>query len=155
MSFDFYPYLYGMGGGVFKNQAAGDYTVTLNSEQGRAALDYYINLAREAGHPKTAAMDQADLIQNMVIGKTPNVMMAAQAAVRRSAEIGRGPLGSEFGRLSRHRFVDMHQPRALAIGWAASHATFPTIASAPRSSFCAGTRPRRRKWRRRRQAASR
>jgi multiple sugar transport system substrate-binding protein len=79
VSFDFYPYLYGFGGSVFRNQAAGDYTVTLNSEQGRTALDYYIRLAREAGHPKTAAMDQADLIQNMVTGKTGHVMMVIAA----------------------------------------------------------------------------
>ena len=79
VSFDFYPYLYGFGGSIFKNQAAGDYTVTLNSEQGRTALDYYIRLAREAGHPKTAAMDQADLIQNMVTGKTAHVMMVIAA----------------------------------------------------------------------------
>jgi len=79
VSFDFYPYLYGFGGSLFKNQPAGDYTVTLNSEQGRTALDYYIRLAREAGHPKTAAMDQADLIQNMVTGKTAHVMMVISA----------------------------------------------------------------------------
>jgi multiple sugar transport system substrate-binding protein len=79
VSFDFYPYLYGFGGSLFKNQAVGDYTVTLNSEQGRTALDYYIRLAREAGHPKTAAMDQADLIQNMVTGKTAHVMMVIAA----------------------------------------------------------------------------
>lgn len=79
VSFDFYPYLYGFGGSLFKNQTAGDYTVTLNSEQGRTALDYYIRLAREAGHPKTAAMDQADLIQNMVTGKTAHVMMVIAA----------------------------------------------------------------------------
>ena len=53
--------------------------MTLNSEQGRAALNYYIGLAREAGHPKTAAMDQADLIQNMVTGKTAHVMMVISA----------------------------------------------------------------------------
>jgi|HubBroStandDraft_4_1064222.scaffolds.fasta_scaffold02276_3 multiple sugar transport system substrate-binding protein len=79
VSFDFYPYLYGFGGAIFKDQAAGDYKVTLNSEQGRTALDYYIRLAREAGHPKTAAMDQADLIQNMVTGKTAHVMMVIAA----------------------------------------------------------------------------
>src|SRR5918993_101353 len=42
VSFDYYPYLYGFGGSVFKDQAAGDYSVVLNSEQGRTALDYYI-----------------------------------------------------------------------------------------------------------------
>jgi multiple sugar transport system substrate-binding protein len=79
VSFDFYPYLFGFGGSIFKDQAKGDYTVTLNSELGRTALDYYIRLAREAGHPKTAAMDQADLIQNMVTGKTAHVMMVISA----------------------------------------------------------------------------
>jgi multiple sugar transport system substrate-binding protein len=79
VSFDFYPYLYGFGGSIFRNQAAGDYTVALNSEQGRTALDYYIRLAREAGHPKTAAMDQADVIQNIVTGKAAHVMMVIAA----------------------------------------------------------------------------
>ena len=79
VSFDFYPYLYGFGGSLFKDQAAGDYTVILNNEQGRTALDYYIRLAREAGHPKTAAMDQAEVIQNMVTGKTAHIMMVIAA----------------------------------------------------------------------------
>src|SRR5262249_51768404 len=79
VSFDFYPYLYGFGGSVFKDQAAGDYSVALNSEQGRTALDYYIRLAREAGHPKTAAIDQAEVIQNMVTGKAAHVMMVISA----------------------------------------------------------------------------
>ena len=53
--------------------------VTLNSEQGRTALDYYIRLANEAGHPKTAALDQAEVIQNMVTGKAAHVMMVISA----------------------------------------------------------------------------
>jgi multiple sugar transport system substrate-binding protein len=79
VSFDYYPYLYGFGGSVFKDQAAGDYSVVLNSEQGRTALDYYIRLSREAGHPKTAAIDQAEVIQNMVTGKAAHVMMVISA----------------------------------------------------------------------------
>src|SRR4051794_3216396 len=59
VAYDFYPYLYGFGGGIFKDQASGDYSITLNDEKGKAALDYYIRLAREAGHPKTASLDQA------------------------------------------------------------------------------------------------
>jgi len=30
VAYDFYPYLYGHGGSIFRNQAEGDYTVTLN-----------------------------------------------------------------------------------------------------------------------------
>jgi multiple sugar transport system substrate-binding protein len=79
VSYDFYPYLYGFGGGIFKDQRAADYSVTLNSETGRTALDYYLRLAKEAGHPKTASLDQADVIQNMVTGKAAHIMMVIAA----------------------------------------------------------------------------
>jgi multiple sugar transport system substrate-binding protein len=79
VSYDFYPYLYGFGGGIFKNQLAADYAVTLNNETGRTALDYYLRLAKEAGHPKTASLDQADVIQNMVTGKAAHIMMVIAA----------------------------------------------------------------------------
>jgi multiple sugar transport system substrate-binding protein len=79
VSYDFYPYLYGFGGSIFKDQPSGDYTVTLNDEKGRTALDYYIRLAREAGHPKTASLDQAEVIQNMVTGKTAHIMVVVAA----------------------------------------------------------------------------
>src|SRR5690606_5381938 len=80
VSYDFYPYLYGFGGTIFRNQSEGDFTVTLNSEEGRTALDYYIRLAKEAGHPKTAANDQANVIQAMVTGTAGHVMMVISAA---------------------------------------------------------------------------
>ncbi|MBL8590105.1 MAG: extracellular solute-binding protein [Methylobacteriaceae bacterium] len=79
VAYDFYPYLYGHGGGIFKDQAAADYSVTLNDEKGRAALDYYIRLAREAGHPKTAAFDQTEVIQQMVTGQAGHIMMVIAA----------------------------------------------------------------------------
>ncbi|MBS7701007.1 MULTISPECIES: extracellular solute-binding protein [unclassified Chelatococcus] len=79
VAYDFYPYLYGFGGGIFKDQAAGDYSVVLNDEKGRTALDYYVRLAKEAGHPKTASLDQAEVIQNMVTGKTAHIMMVIAA----------------------------------------------------------------------------
>jgi multiple sugar transport system substrate-binding protein len=80
VSFDFYPYLFGHGGALFKDQAAGDYSIVLNDAKGKAALDYYIQLAREAGHPKTAALDQAEVIQNMVTGKAAHIMMVIAAS---------------------------------------------------------------------------
>lgn len=79
VAYDFYPYLYGFGGGIFKDQATGDYSVTLNSDQGREALDYYVRLAKEAGHPKTAASDQAEVIQAMVTGHSAHIMMVIAA----------------------------------------------------------------------------
>ncbi len=79
VSYDFYPYLYGFGGGIFKDQNAGDYTVTLADDKGVAALEYYIRLAREAGHPQTASQDQAEVIQNMLTGKAAHVMVVVAA----------------------------------------------------------------------------
>jgi multiple sugar transport system substrate-binding protein len=73
VSFDFYPYLLGYGGNIFKNQAAADYSVTLNNEAGRTALDYYLKLAKECGHPQTASLDQAEVIQNMLTGKAAHI----------------------------------------------------------------------------------
>ncbi|WP_448956024.1 ABC transporter substrate-binding protein [Labrys neptuniae] len=79
VSYDFYPYLYGYGGRIFKDQSAGDYTVTLNSPEGREALDYYIRLAKTVGHPKTAANDQAQVIQAMLTGHAAHIMMVISA----------------------------------------------------------------------------
>ncbi|MGH6923229.1 MAG: extracellular solute-binding protein [Propylenella sp.] len=79
VAYDFYPYLYGHGGGIFADQVNGDYSVTLNNAQGLEALDYYIRLAKEAGHPKTAALDQTEVIQAMVTGNTAHISMVIAA----------------------------------------------------------------------------
>jgi multiple sugar transport system substrate-binding protein len=79
VSFDFYPYLFGCGGSIFKDQAAGDYAVVLNNESGLNALEYYLRLAKEAGHPQTASLGQAEVIQNMLTGKTAHVMAVIAA----------------------------------------------------------------------------
>ncbi len=79
VSDDFYPYLFGFGGDVFKDRKSGDYTIRLNDDAGRTALEYYLRLAKEAGHPKTASLDQAEVIQNIVTGKAAHVMMVVSA----------------------------------------------------------------------------
>lgn len=79
VSYDFFPYLFGMGGGIYKDPAAGDYSLALNNEIGREALDYYINLAKNAGHPKTAAMDQAEVIQALVTGHAAHASVVIAA----------------------------------------------------------------------------
>ena len=84
VAYDFYPYLYGFGGSIFKDQAAGDYTVTLNNEA-RAARRSTTTCAwrEEAGHPKTASLDQAEVIQNMVTGKAAHIMAWSSPPGRR------------------------------------------------------------------------
>jgi multiple sugar transport system substrate-binding protein len=79
VAYDFYPYLYGFGGSIFKDQPSSDYSVTLNSEAGRTALDYYIRLARTVGHPKTAAFDQAEVLQNFLTGKAAHILTVIAA----------------------------------------------------------------------------
>ena len=79
VAYDFYPYLYGFGGGIFADQNKGDYTVTLNSDKGKEALDYYIRIAKEAGHPKTASIDQAEVIQSMVTGHAAHALLVIAA----------------------------------------------------------------------------
>ena len=140
VAYDFYPYLYGHGGGIFKDQAAGDYSVTLNNAEGRAALDYYIRLAQEAGHPKTAALDQAEVIQTMVTGKAAHIMMVIAAwsqmddptksasSTRSSSPPPPHAAGVPTGA----------GPRPLARRRRAERAR--TTASAARSSSCAGSR---------------
>jgi multiple sugar transport system substrate-binding protein len=79
VSYDFYPYLFGMGGAVFKDQSAGDFTVVLNNDKGKEALDYYLRLAKEAGHPKTGSQDQAQIVQALVTGHCAHASMVVAA----------------------------------------------------------------------------
>jgi multiple sugar transport system substrate-binding protein len=79
VAYDFYPYLYGFGGSIFKDQKAGDFTVTINSAKGKEALDYYIKLAHDAGHPNTAGLNQSQVIQNIVTGKAAHMITVIAA----------------------------------------------------------------------------
>jgi multiple sugar transport system substrate-binding protein len=79
VTYDFFPYIFGHGGAIFRDQPNGDYTVTLNDAKGKAALDYYLGLVRDAGHPKSAAHEQAEVIQHMVTGRTAHIMMVVAA----------------------------------------------------------------------------
>ncbi len=79
IAFDFWPYLYGFGGALFKDPKNGDFTVMINDEKGKAALEYYVTLAREAGHPKSAALGQAEVIQSMLTGKAAHIMVVVAA----------------------------------------------------------------------------
>ena len=116
VAYDFYPYLYGFGGGIFKDQASGDYSITLNDEKGKAALDYYIRLAREAGHPKTASLDQAEVIQNIVTGKTAHMITGHRRLVTngRSHQVGCGRQDRVCASAARARRAHRARTRPLA-----------------------------------------
>ena len=69
VSYNFMPYLWSHGGSIFADMDRGDYTVTLNSPEGLAALEFYLRLAEEAGHPNTGSIMQADMMQLAATGR--------------------------------------------------------------------------------------
>ncbi|MBL8837159.1 MAG: extracellular solute-binding protein [Alphaproteobacteria bacterium] len=94
VSFDWFPYFNGFGGSIFRNEDQGDFTVTINSPEGKAALDFYLQLAREAGHPQTGGQGQAQVIQNIVTGRAAQAMIVIAAWAQmedpqRSAVVGK------------------------------------------------------------------
>nr|WP_321524123.1 sugar ABC transporter substrate-binding protein [uncultured Cohaesibacter sp.] len=74
VTYDVFPYIWSFGGGIFKDQKAGDFTITINSPETLAGMETYIKLAREVGHPSTAGQTQTNVIQNMATGKAGHIM---------------------------------------------------------------------------------
>ena len=79
VGFNFYPYLLSFGGSVFADPSTGDYTVTINSPEALAALDFYLDLAKEHGHPKTGSIAQAEMIQQFATGKAAHIISVIAA----------------------------------------------------------------------------
>lgn len=79
VAYDWYPYLYGFGGSIFQDQENNDFTVTINSPEGKEALDFYIKLAEEVGHPNTASQDQSLVIQAMATGRAAHIITVIAA----------------------------------------------------------------------------
>ncbi len=67
--YDFMAYLLAYGGSIEKDPANGDFTVTINSPEAKAALDKYIEVGRTCGPENYATLGQGDLIQLMQTGK--------------------------------------------------------------------------------------
>lgn len=61
--YDWQSVMLAEGASVVKDPAAGDYTVTINNAQGKAALDLYINLLKRCGPPNHGSLGQGDVIQ--------------------------------------------------------------------------------------------
>jgi multiple sugar transport system substrate-binding protein len=77
--FDWMYFMIGKGASVVKDPAAGDYTVTINSPQAKAALDLYLDVAKRCGPPNAGALGQGDVIQLLSTGKAAQGMVVSAA----------------------------------------------------------------------------
>ena len=77
--FDWMYFMIGKGASVVKDPASGDYTVTINSQQAKAALDLYLDVAKRCGPPNAGALGQGDLIQLISTGKAAQGMVVSAA----------------------------------------------------------------------------
>lgn len=73
VTFDVLPYIWSHGGGIFADQKAGDFTVTINRPETLAGMETYLRLAEEVGHPSTAGQTQTNVIQNMATGRAGHI----------------------------------------------------------------------------------
>jgi len=92
--YDWQSVMLAEGATVVKDPAAGDYTVTINSPQGKNALDLYINLLKRCGPPNYGSLGQGDVIQLLSTGKAAlgDVVTAAFASFEdpnKSAVVGK------------------------------------------------------------------
>jgi multiple sugar transport system substrate-binding protein len=69
----------GEGATVAKDPEAGDYTVTINSAQAKAALDLFIEVAKRCGPPNAGSLGQGDVIQLLATGKAAEGMVVTAA----------------------------------------------------------------------------
>jgi multiple sugar transport system substrate-binding protein len=103
--YDWQSVMLAEGAQVVKAPAAGDYTVTINSPQAKAALDLYIELLKRCGPPNFGSLGQGDVIQLLATGKAAlgDVVTAAFASFEdpnKSAVVGKletAPLPSGAG----------------------------------------------------------
>jgi multiple sugar transport system substrate-binding protein len=77
--FDWMYFMIGKGASVVRDAPAGDYTVTINSPQAKAALDLYIDVAKKCGPPNAGALGQGDVIQLLATGKAAQGMVVSAA----------------------------------------------------------------------------
>ena len=79
VTYEFFPYLWGFGGDIFKDAKGGDFSIVINSPESKNALDFWLELAKDAGHPNTGAQSQADIIQAMLTQKAGHIVVVIAA----------------------------------------------------------------------------
>ena len=77
--FDWMYFMLGKGASVVKDPENGDFTVTVNSPQSKAALDLYIDVAKRCGPPNMGSLGQGDVIQLLATGKAAQGMLVSAA----------------------------------------------------------------------------
>jgi multiple sugar transport system substrate-binding protein len=92
--YEWMQWMVSRGGSVVRDPENGDYTVTLNSPQNKAALDDYIEVAKRCGAPNPGAIGQGDVIQLLATGKAlqGQLVLAAWANFqdpKKSAVVGK------------------------------------------------------------------
>ena len=68
--YDWQSVMLAEGAQVVKDPEAGDYTVTINSPQAKAALELYIDLLKKCGPPNYGSLGQGEVIQLLATGKS-------------------------------------------------------------------------------------
>jgi multiple sugar transport system substrate-binding protein len=79
IAYDWWPYMLSYGARLVKDPANGDYTVTINSPEGKAALDQYLELMKKCAPPNAGSIGQADVIQLMGVGKAAMIEVVTAA----------------------------------------------------------------------------
>ena len=79
IAYDWWPYMLSYGAKLVADPAKGDYTVTINSPEGKAALDQYIALMKKCAPPNVGSIGQADVIQLMGVGKAAMIQVVTAA----------------------------------------------------------------------------
>lgn len=92
--YEWQQWMLSRGGSVVRDPENGDYTVTLNSPQNKAALDDYIEVMKKCGPPNPGAIGQGDVIQLIATGKAlqGQLVLAAWANFqdpKKSAVVGK------------------------------------------------------------------
>jgi multiple sugar transport system substrate-binding protein len=77
--FEWMFFMVGEGATVVKDPENGDFTVTINSPQAKAALDLFIDVQKKCGPPNAGALGQGDVIQLLATGKAAQAMVVSAA----------------------------------------------------------------------------
>jgi hypothetical protein len=115
--YEWQQWMLSRGGTVVRDPENGDYTVTVNSPQNKAALDDFIDVAKKCGPPNPGAIGQGDVIQLLSTGKAVQgqLVLAAWANFqdpKKSAVVGKIavaplPRAADGKTAGRHRQLEL------------------------------------------------